>query len=506
MAAIVASSDDAIIAKDLNGIITDWNRSAERIFGYTAAEAIGRSITMLLPADRPHEEHDILATLRRGDRIDHFDTARVRKDGSTVYVSISVSPIKDVRGRIVGAAKIARDVSERKLAEAERERLLALEHAARAEAERASRAKDEFLSMVSHELRTPLASILAWVRVLQQGKQSPERTAQALRTIESNGRIQAELIEDLLDVSRIVAGRLRLAMRPVSVRTVVRAALDAVQPDVAASGLRLSAELGADGPVAADETRLQRVVSNVLDNAIKFTPPGGRIDVVLGREGDVFLISVRDTGRGIPRELLPHVCEPFWQAEDVKTRKRRGLGLGLAIVHSLILHHGGSVAFDSPGEGLGTTATLRLPILRGVALPAGASDPAPRVDGHRVLVVDADDESRQVLRAMLEDRGAMVSVAASAADARAHLTGGGPDVLVSAFHLASDESFASMDELRQTSQLRGVPAIAITTGDAEDGPRRALASGFHAYFGRPFDAGVLVGTIATLAGREDPRA
>jgi PAS domain S-box-containing protein len=367
LAALVESSDDAIIAKDLNGIITHWNRSAERIFGYTAAEAIGRSITMLLPPERLHEEQHILATLRRGDRIDHFDTVRVRKDGTTVDVSVSVSPIKDRGGRIVGAAKIARDVSDRKLAEVERERLLASAQAARAEAERASRAKDEFLSLVSHELRTPLASILAWVRVLQQGKLSPERMAQALRTIESNGRVQAELIEDLLDVSRIVAGRLRLTLRPVSIRTVVQAALDAIQPDAAASGVELSATLDADGPVSADETRLQRAVSNILDNAVKFTPPGGRIDATLTRVGDEFVVRIRDTGRGIPRELLPRVCEPFWQAEDVKSRKRQGLGLGLAIVQSLIRQHGGSLDIDSPGVGMGATVTLTLPVLRDVA-------------------------------------------------------------------------------------------------------------------------------------------
>jgi PAS domain S-box-containing protein len=502
--ALIESSDDAIVAKDLTGVITDWNPGAERIFGYVAAEAIGRSITMLLPPDRLAEEQHILATLRRGERIDHFDTVRVRKDGTLVDVSISVSPIKDASGRVVGAAKIARDVSDRKHADAERERLLAAAQAARAEAEAASRAKDEFLSMVSHELRTPLASILGWVRVLRQGKLSPERTAQVLDTIESNGRMQAELIEDLLDVSRMVAGRLRLALRPVRMRAVVRAALDTIQPDATAHALTLAANLAEDAPVAGDTTRLQQVVSNVLDNAVKFTPPGGRIEVELERAGEVERLTVRDTGRGIPRELLPRVFEPFWQAEDVKTRKKRGLGLGMAIVHHLVEQHGGSVAIDSPGEGLGTSVVLTLPIVPGLAMAdassgAVASDGPPRLDGVHVLVVDDDDESRQWLRAMLEDRGARVSTATSTADA-VDAAERRADVVVSSVRFGEDD--AGVDELRRRNARGGVPAVALVAHDTEHGPRRALAAGFRAYFGKPIDPDVLTGTIATLASGE----
>jgi PAS domain S-box-containing protein len=507
LAALVESSDDAIVAKDLDGIITDWNRGAERIFGYTAAEVIGRSIRILLPPERQDEEEGILATLRRGERTDHFETVRVRKDGTRVDVSISVSPIKDGTGRIVGAAKIARDVSDRKRADAERERLLANEKAARADAEAASRAKDEFLSMVSHELRTPLASILAWVRVLRQGKLSPERTAQALNTIESNGRVQTELIEDLLDVSRIVAGRLRLTMRPVRIRAVIEAVLHAIQPDATAQGVAVSARLDADAPVAADPTRLQQVVSNILDNAIKFTPPGGRIDVGLERVAEEARITVRDTGRGIPREMLPRVFETFWQAEDVKSRKRRGLGLGLAIVHRLVQQHGGSVAIDSPGEGLGSTVVVTLPVLPGLAAaatPSGAGDleAAARLDGVHVLIIDEEEPSGHSLRAVLEDRGAAVVIATSITDAVGRKTGPRPDVLICDVRRLGEQADASVDPLRGPGAFPGVPAVAISAQEGPDGPPRALAAGFLAYFGKPFDANVLVETLATLASRE----
>jgi signal transduction histidine kinase len=210
-------------------------------------------------------------------------------------------------------------------------------------------------------------AIIGWTHLLRSGRLQESQLQRALESIDRGARSQAKLIEDLLDVSRIVAGRLRLTLRPVKIRTVVQAALDAIQPDAAASGVELSATLDADGPISADETRLQRAVSNILDNAVKFTPPGGRIDATLTRVGDEFVVRIRDTGRGIPRELLPRVCEPFWQAEDVKSRKRQGLGLGLAIVQSLIRQHGGSLDIDSPGVGMGATVTLTLPVLRDVA-------------------------------------------------------------------------------------------------------------------------------------------
>jgi PAS domain S-box-containing protein len=498
LAAIVDSADDAIVSKDLNATIMSWNTAAERIFGYTAEETIGRSITMLLPPERRHEEDIILATLRRGERIAHFETVRVRKDGRRIDVSISVSPIRDSTGAIVGAAKIARDITRRKEMEAERDRLLASERAARAEAESANRAKDEFLSVVSHELRTPLAAMLGWISVLRQGRLSPERVARALDTIERSGRVQAALIDDLLDVSRIIGGRLRLTLRPTRLAPILHAAVEAVRPDAVAAGVTLTAAIDTDLLVNGDDTRLQQVIANVLGNAIKFTPEGGRVDVRLERIGDEARLTMRDTGRGIPPALLPHVFEPFRQGDDVSSRRTRGLGLGLAIVRELVHRHGGSVVVDSAGEGLGTTVTVTIP-----ALPAGAGVEREgndtRLDGVRILVVDDDHDVREGLRAVLEDRGALVLVATSAGEARRYFAAVRPDVLVSDIRLPGEDGYALLRAVRDGDSAPGVPAVAITAYEADESSERAFAAGFHAHFGKPFDPDALIDTIATLA-------
>jgi len=498
LAAIVDSADDAIVSKDLNATIMSWNAAAERIFGYTAEEAIGRPIIMLLPPERRHEEETILATLRRGERIAHFETVRVRKDGRRINVSISVSPIRDSTGTIVGAAKIARDITHQREMEAERERLLASESAARAEAEAASRAKDEFLSVVSHELRTPLAAMLGWISVLRQGRLSPERMARALETVERSGRVQAALIDDLLDVSRIISGRLRFTMRPTHLAAVLHAAVEAVRPDAVAAGVALTATIDADVLVSGDDTRLQQVLTNVLGNAIKFTPEGGRADVRLERVGDEARVTVRDTGRGISPAFLPHVFDPFRQGDDVISRKTRGLGLGLAIVHELVQHHGGGVVVDSAGEGHGTTVTVTLPALAAVAGVEPGADGA-RLDGVRILVVDDDRDARLALRAVLEDRGALVLLATSASEARRHMAALRPDVLVTDIRLPGEDGYALLRALRGDRSAPGLPAVAITAYEADETSERALAAGFHAHFGKPFDPDALIGTIAALA-------
>jgi PAS domain S-box-containing protein len=362
LAAIVESSDDAIIGKTLDGIITSWNPGAIQLFGYTPEEIIGQPIARLVPPDRPDDATRILERIRRGERVDHYETERLRKDGRRIYVSLSVSPIKDETGAIVGAAKIARDVTERRRAEEERERLLAETQQARAQAEAASRAKDEMLSIVSHELRTPLSAILGWVAVLKKGKLSPSRTAVAFDTIERSGRMQEELIDDLLDVSRIVTGRLRLEIAPVDLYAVVRAAADGIGPDALGKGLTLHTSIDGGMTVSGDVIRLQQAVSNVLENAVKFTPSGGSIEVRLERAAAEARIVVRDTGCGIRPDFLPQIFQPFRQAEDVKSRKRGGLGLGLAIVQSLVERHGGAVTAESAGEDAGATFTITLPL------------------------------------------------------------------------------------------------------------------------------------------------
>jgi PAS domain S-box-containing protein len=368
LAAIVASSDDAIVGKTLTGIITSWNEGARRIFGYTADEMIGQPIQRIMPEDRVEDMSRILAKIRAGERVEHFETERVRKNGERIQVSLTVSPIRDASGRIVGASKIARDVTERRRAESalaayalDNARLYEAERQARAEAEAASRAKDDLLSIVSHELRTPLTSILGWVTLLRQGRLDADGVQRALETIERNGRVQRELIDDLLDVSRIVSGTMNLELERLDLRAACEAAVDALRPDAAAKGVRLETSLRS-AMVVGDATRLQQVVSNLLANAVKFTPTGGAIAVSLAADAARAEIVVRDDGIGIEPDFLPVVFEPFRQAEDVRKRKCGGLGLGLTIVRNLVEQQGGTVTVASDGRDRGTVFTVTLPL------------------------------------------------------------------------------------------------------------------------------------------------
>jgi PAS domain S-box-containing protein len=363
LAAIVDSSDDAIVSKTLDGVVTSWNRAAERMFGWRADEAVGRHITLIIPPERHAEEEDVLARLRRGERIEHFDTVRVAKDGHRIDVSLTVSPVRNFRGVIVGASKIARDVTERRRLEAERDDLLAREREAREAAEAANRAKDEFLATISHELRTPLTSILGWARLIQSAGLDAGGIARAAGVIVQNAATQAQLVDDLLDMSRVVTGRLRLEFEACDLATVVSAAIETVRPVAEAKGVALSSTLAADGTrIVGAPDRLQQVVWNLLTNAIKFTPPGGAVDVLLRQAAGSAEIEVRDNGEGIAPDVLPYVFEQFRQEDSSTTRAHSGLGLGLSIVKHLVELHGGHVRAASSGKGQGAGFTVTLPL------------------------------------------------------------------------------------------------------------------------------------------------
>jgi PAS domain S-box-containing protein len=380
LGAIVASSDDAIIGKDLNSIITSWNFGAERIFGYTADEMIGTSIMRLIPPDRQEEEKEILSRIRRGERFDHFETIRLAKDGRQLNVSITVSPIKDSTGRVVGASKVARDITERKRAEEESEmanrermRLLESEREARSQSERASRIKDEFLATLSHELRTPLNAVLGWANILRRGNLQGEQLRQGLDTIERNARVQAQLIEDLLDLSRIISGKVRLDMQMIDLRAVLNESIETLRATAEAKDVRLKAlRHPLPVPMSSDPNRLQQVFWNLLHNAIKFTPKDGKVYVRLQSFDSHVEVSVIDTGEGIAADFLPYVFERFQQGDPSTTRRHGGLGIGLAIVKQLIELHGGNVRVKSGGIGQGATFTVHLPLV------AVYSDPFPR--------------------------------------------------------------------------------------------------------------------------------
>jgi PAS domain S-box-containing protein len=372
LAAIVESSDDVIVSKNLDGIITSWNAAAERMFGWPATEAVGRHITLIIPEDRLAEEDEVIARIRRGERVEHFDTVRRTKDGRFVDVSITVSPVKDSRGRIVGASKIARDITDRRRLDEERRQLLGRERAARETAEAANRAKDEFLAVVSHELRTPLNAVFGWARMLQSTDMNAETRERAVAAIVRGASAQVRLIEDLLDVSRIVTGSFRLDVERVDLRDVVAAALDTVRPAAEAKDVAIEMQTAPEPMIVMGaEDRLQQVVWNLLMNAVKFTPRRGHVLAVLQSRDGKAEITVSDTGEGIAATALPYVFERFRQEDSSSTRAHAGLGLGLALVRHLVELHGGSVTAESPGKGQGATFRVKLPL----APPASGGDP-----------------------------------------------------------------------------------------------------------------------------------
>ncbi|HEY8106486.1 MAG TPA: ATP-binding protein [Gemmatimonadales bacterium] len=363
LASIVASSDDAIVSKTLEGVITTWNQAAERMFGFSSEEAIGQSIRIIIPPERWSEEDEVLRQIAAGHSVEHFETERRRKDGSPIQISLTVSPIRNAVGRIVGASKIARDITERKRFQAQMADLLQ-------RAEAANRSKDEFLAVLSHELRTPLNAILGWSELLTTGEPEPALVRRGLQAISRNVKAQTRLIEDLLDISRIVSGKIRLDVRGLELAPIVEAAVEGIRPAAAAKRIGIQAVLAPAGTVAGDADRLQQVVWNLLSNAVKFTPEGGHVRVALVRAGSRVEIVVSDDGTGIPEAFLPHVFERFRQADSSSRRTVGGLGLGLAIARELVELHGGTLEARSAGTDQGATFVISLPVSLGHPIPA----------------------------------------------------------------------------------------------------------------------------------------
>ncbi len=515
LAGVVDSSEDAIISKNLDGVVTSWNAAAERLFGYAAPEAIGQSIlTLMIPPERGDEETMILDRLRRGERVEHFETERLTKDGRCVPISLTVSPVRDARGDIIGASKIARDITERQRAEAERARLLAREQGARERAEAASRAKDEFVAMISHEIRSPLNAILGWAQTLRQGDVDPHATARATESIERNARALAQLVEDLLDVSRAITGKLTLNTRPVDLRRSLDAALDSIRPAADAKGISIEVRREPRHTlVTGDGDRLQQILWNLLSNAVKFTPRHGRVTVRMQRLNSHVEVTVRDSGVGIAPDFLPYVFDRFAQAETATARRYGGLGLGLAIVRHLAELHGGSVSATSSGEGLGATFTVRLPIraIQGEVEDLAGVEPGLTVDalamravitGLRVMVVDDESETRDLLTTLLQARGAAVLACESAAEALALMDQWQPDVLVSDIGMPEEDGYSFIARVRKLSTpQRAVPAVALTAHARAEDRMRALAAGYQMHVPKPVQVAELLIVVATLAGR-----
>jgi PAS domain S-box-containing protein len=638
LAAIVESSDDAIISKTLEGVITTWNLGAERTFGYTAAEAIGKPVTILFPPERVPEERGILEQIRQGQRIRHFETERVRKGGTRIIVSLSISPIKDSLGTIIGASKIARDITEqrrqeealrlseqklravleatpecvkivacdgtleymngaglsaiecdseeaalgqrvcdmiapehrdrwienhhkvcggarlvwefeivgmkgtrrwmethavplpladgqcaqlavtrdvtaKKQRDEEREALLDSERAARSAAEYASRLKDEFLATVSHELRTPLNAILGWSQILAMNP-DPDEMQQGLEAIQRNARAQTQLIEDLLDMSRIISGKVRLDVQPTDLANVIDAAVDAVRPSADSKNIRLRKIVDPQaGPVSGDPTRLQQVFWNLLSNAIKFTPKGGRVDILLERVNSHLEVTVHDSGIGIKPEFLPVIFERFRQVDSSTTRTYGGLGLGLSIVKHLVELHGGTVRAKSAGEGQGATFIIGLPLApvrpaemrehpttsRGPTLDCAGLN----LEKLKILLVDDEPDARTLITRLLKQCQAEVRTAASADEGLALLKEFKPDVLISDIGMPAKDGYQFIREVRNLEASHGgkVPAIALTAFARSEDRTRAMMAGYHTHIAKPIEPQELLATVGSLAGR-----
>jgi PAS domain S-box-containing protein len=440
--------------------------------------------------------------------------------------SLMVVPIT-ARGRALGALTfiaaeserrfgrsdlgLAEDVARRAGLAVENARLYKASQEARQAAEAANRAKDEFLATLSHELRTPLSPILGWVRLLRSGDLDQAATARGLEVIERNVRAQTQLIEDLLDVSRIITGKLRLEVRPMDLVAVVEAGIEAVRPAADAKGIRIESRLDPmASAIVGDPDRLQQVVWNLVSNAVKFTPKEGRVEVDLTRLDAHARLRVKDTGKGIPPAFLPHVFDRLRQADSTSTRAHGGLGIGLAIVRHLVELHGGTVAAESAGDGKGAVLTVELPVSAASGTQrlapdsAAAQEGAVRLDGVRVMVVDDEADTRDLLSFSLRNYGAEVTALGSASEALAAIQRAKPDVLVSDIGLPGDDGYALIRKVRALDEERGgrVPAAALTAYAKDEDRHRAIAAGFQAHVPKPVELAELANVVASLAGRE----
>jgi PAS domain S-box-containing protein len=663
LAAILESSDDAIIGRTLQGFITSWNKSAEKLFGYEASEIIGQSVNILVPPDRRVEAIEILERLYRGEQIEQFKTVRLKKDGTRFAVSLTLSPIKDITGRIIGAYKIVRDISgqksyegvldgsdamfrsllenlpaavytcdadglityfniraaqlwkrvpklndpeerfcgscqlfsadgepiphdrslmaralkedkefsgceiimarpdgsrlsvlahitpihddsgkllgavnllididDRKRVEMEREELLGKERAARVEAENANRSKTEFLSLVSYELRARLNSIIGYSRILRSNQNDLMEIRRACDIIERNARAQLRHAEDLLDTTQIVSGRLRLDRHPTDIVSILADSLDVIRMEAKEKGIELFAYYSPKKEaVIGDAVRLQQVFWNLLSNAVKHTPRGGRIELWLDRKGDQANIIIKDTGIGIKPEYLPHIFDRSRRTDPSDTYERGGLGIGLALVKTLVEMHGGAIRAASGGPGRGSTFTVTLPLADETEfcshnLPAIKTEEVIQpeavlqmfdramIEGARVLVVDDQEEARVTVADFLRKSGAIVTAVSSGNAALSILDdppgGERPEVLICDIAMPDIDGYTVLKRVRELEAKRGlsasqeIPAVALT-GLAETEDRmRALSAGFRMHLTKPVEPTELMVVIANLMGEQ----
>jgi PAS domain S-box-containing protein len=487
-----------------------WNDRCKAHFWLTADREVDIELffNLLHPEDRERVRQAIDACVN-----DHQPFAveyrTVSPEGRIRWIRASGRTSYDAEGRAVRFDGTTQDITIQKQLEEERLVLLGSERAARMEAERANRLKDEFLATLSHELRTPLNAIVGWTELLKLEPEDIETVKEGVGAIERNARVQAQLIEDLLDVSRITSGKVRLDFRPVHLAAVVQAAIETVAPAAQAQGVTITAVFDSDpGPINGDAARLQQVVWNLLTNAVKFTPRGGRVQVILQQVEAGAEISVVDTGEGIAPEFLPQLFQRFSQADGSSTRRHGGLGLGLALVKTLTEMHGGRVSAESAGAGKGATFRLHLPLrpappptARAPGFPesAGAAAAQPKLGGARVLVVDDEADAREVLRRLISSGGGQPELAASAQEARAMIATFHPHVIVSDIGMPGTDGYTFIREMRREGMT--TPAVALTAFARAEDRMRAIQSGFQFHLAKPIQPAELMTVLASLSGR-----
>jgi PAS domain S-box-containing protein len=489
--------DYAICMLSPHGVVTSWNAGGERLFGYTADEIVGRSFTTFyLVPDR--EEGAPTAQLIAAESEGRLESEglRLRRGGAAFDAHVVLTPVRDAARELRGFSLVVRDITERKR----------LEDDLRRRAEDlavANRAKEDFLATLSHELRTPLNAMLGWTRLLRMGKLDSPGVSRALETIERNAHLQEQLISDILDVSRIVTGKLRLELRPTDLAPLVEATLDTLGPAADAKGVVVRSRLQFAGAVLGDPERLQQVIWNLVANAIKFTPAGGSALVSLDRQGTSAVMTVTDTGEGIDPDLLPCVFDRFRQGDASVTRPHGGLGLGLSIVRHIVELHGGKVNVQSEGRGKGATFSVLLPIsaIRRAREPEESD--TQLLTGVRVLVVDDESDAREVVSRALAECGASTAAVGSAGEALQMLGEFKPDVLVSDIRMPGEDGYTLIRRIRALGPNGGaIPAVALTGLAHPEDRRRALTAGYQSFVPKPVEVDELAAVIRRLSGKD----
>ena len=500
LAAIVDSSEDAIISKTLDSVIRTWNTGAERLFGYTAEEAVGRPITLIIPTDRLDEEQEILARLTRGERIEHFETVRRAKDGRQLDISLTVSPIRDAEGRIIGASKVARDVTARKRAA---EALQASEQALR----EADRRKDEFLALLAHELRNPLAPLRNGLQVMRLASGDADVVAKTRDMMDRQLSHMVRLIDDLLDVSRISSNKMELRRTRVLLADVVSSAVETARPALEAAGHELTVSLPPE-PVhlEADLTRLAQVFGNLLNNSAKYTERGGKIRLAAVRDGGQVVVTVQDTGIGIPAFALPNIFHLFSQVDRSIERSTGGLGIGLALVKGFVEMHGGTVEAASPGQGKGSTFTVRLPVLqdRTESYPGTPAEGWPSSAGskRRILVVDDNQDSAASMAMMLQLLGNEIRTAQDGLEALELAEQFRPQVVLMDIGMPNLNGYEATRRIREQPWGRDMSIIALTGWGQEMDRAKSKEAGCDGHLVKPINLPDLEKLLVELQGSD----